>query len=172
MGVWTSAGVGGRYDPLLDDWNPISDVGAPASTCNTAVWTGTEMILWGEDNSDDDLDSGAIFRPSTDEWFPLPTESAPHADCMLGWDYWLPTHTSAWIGDSMITEGTPGHPAASIARLVTNSDVDEDGVLDVQDCAPLDASAWADPGPARDLVLPDPSLITWEPPLEPGGSIK
>ena len=39
---------GGRYDPASDLWLPISRVaGARARIGHTAVWTGTEMIVWG-----------------------------------------------------------------------------------------------------------------------------
>jgi hypothetical protein len=40
---------GGRYDPSTDTWVPISmGANAPSSRYEqTAVWTGTEMIVWG-----------------------------------------------------------------------------------------------------------------------------
>jgi len=40
---------GGRYDPATDTWVPISmGVNVPSSRFfHTAVWTGTEMIVWG-----------------------------------------------------------------------------------------------------------------------------
>jgi len=72
----------------------------------------------------------------------------------------------------MLTEAPPGHPVASLARLVTNSDVDEDGTLDVQDCAPLDGNLWSAPGPVRDLKLekvePGSVRFSWTAPLDAG----
>ena len=39
---------GGRYNPETDTWTPISGTGAaPGRYSHTAIWTGTEMILWG-----------------------------------------------------------------------------------------------------------------------------
>jgi hypothetical protein len=39
---------GSRYAPGTDSWTVTSTVGAPAARSNqTAVWTGTEMIVWG-----------------------------------------------------------------------------------------------------------------------------
>ena len=40
---------GGRYDPLTDAWTPTSTgANAPAKRYrHTAVWTGSEMIVWG-----------------------------------------------------------------------------------------------------------------------------
>src|SRR5262249_24839939 len=40
--------TGSRYDPALDTGSPISSLGAPgARGQHAAVWTGTEMIVWG-----------------------------------------------------------------------------------------------------------------------------
>jgi hypothetical protein len=39
---------GGRYDPATDTWTPTSIAGAPtAREAHTAVWAGSEMIVWG-----------------------------------------------------------------------------------------------------------------------------
>src|SRR5262249_42756333 len=39
---------GGRYNPATDHWTPLPTNGAPpASTQPQAVWTGSEMIVWG-----------------------------------------------------------------------------------------------------------------------------
>lgn len=43
-----SVSDGAAYDPETDTWSPMSNVGAPASrTLGSAVWTGTQMIMWG-----------------------------------------------------------------------------------------------------------------------------
>jgi N-acetylneuraminic acid mutarotase len=40
--------TGGRYDPAADTWTPTSTINAPSPRVgNTAVWTGSSMILWG-----------------------------------------------------------------------------------------------------------------------------
>jgi N-acetylneuraminic acid mutarotase len=40
--------TGGRYDPVGDDWTATSLASAPAARdSHTAVWTGSEMIVWG-----------------------------------------------------------------------------------------------------------------------------
>ena len=39
---------GGRYDPATNSWTLTSVEGAPLERDNhTAVWTGSEMIVWG-----------------------------------------------------------------------------------------------------------------------------
>ena len=41
-------GTGGRYDPNMDTWTATSTTNAPnARWDHTAVWTGSEMIIWG-----------------------------------------------------------------------------------------------------------------------------
>src|SRR4029453_18714955 len=42
---------GGRYNPSTDRWSPTSTTNAPtARQYPTAVWTGSEMIVWGGDD--------------------------------------------------------------------------------------------------------------------------
>ena len=39
---------GGRYNPATDSWTPTGTINAPAGRArHTAVWTGSEMIVWG-----------------------------------------------------------------------------------------------------------------------------
>ena len=40
--------TGGRYNPSTDSWTATSTTNAPAARVDhTAVWTGSEMIVWG-----------------------------------------------------------------------------------------------------------------------------
>ena len=40
--------TGGRYNPSTDSWTATSTTNAPdARDDHTAVWTGSEMIVWG-----------------------------------------------------------------------------------------------------------------------------
>ena len=42
--------TGGRYNPITDSWTATSTTNAPAGRgFHTAVWTGSEMIVWGGD---------------------------------------------------------------------------------------------------------------------------
>ena len=38
---------GGRYNPAANSWTALPTTGAPAAREHTAVWTGSEMIVWG-----------------------------------------------------------------------------------------------------------------------------
>ena len=43
-----SLNTGGRYNPGTDTWTATSTTNAPAARAfHTAVWTGSEMIVWG-----------------------------------------------------------------------------------------------------------------------------
>jgi hypothetical protein len=46
--------TGGRYSPASDGWTPTTTANAPeAREDQTAVWTGSEMVVWGGINIDD-----------------------------------------------------------------------------------------------------------------------
>jgi hypothetical protein len=66
-------GAGARYNPAANTWTPVSIVSAPvARDSHTAVWTGTEMIIWGGWNGASVESSGARYNPTVDSWAALP----------------------------------------------------------------------------------------------------
>ncbi len=69
-------GDGGRYNPQSNTWAPMSSVGAPSPRdIHSAVWTGTEMIIWGGLGASGYLNDGARYNPVTDTWTALPTSA-------------------------------------------------------------------------------------------------
>src|SRR5437764_12591161 len=63
-----------------DTWTPTSLTGAPdGRVAHTAVWTGSEMIVWGGDNCllACDVNTGGRYNPSTDSWTATSTTNAP-----------------------------------------------------------------------------------------------
>ena len=49
---------------------------------HTAVWTGSEMIVWGGfDSGTSYLNTGGRYNPSTDSWTATSTTNAP--DCAI-----------------------------------------------------------------------------------------
>ena len=53
---------------------------APEGRFNhTAVWTGTEMIVWGGNNGYFFLNRGGKYAPSTDSWIAVSITNAPHS---------------------------------------------------------------------------------------------
>jgi hypothetical protein len=106
MIVWGGAGegagnylnTGGRYDPSTDSWTATSTTNAPIGrTGHTAVWTGSEMIIWGGfTGSPGGLNTGGRYNPDTDSWTATSTTNAPDARFY---------HTAVWSGSEMIVWG-------------------------------------------------------------------
>ena len=71
--------TGGRYNPLTDTWTATSQVNAPAARAGpTAVWTGSEMIVWGGgDAGFTQLNTGGRYNPATDSWTSTSLTNAP-----------------------------------------------------------------------------------------------
>ncbi|PYL83465.1 MAG: hypothetical protein DMF17_13060 [Verrucomicrobia bacterium] len=73
--------IGGRYNPTTDSWVATSTISAPAGReAHTAVWSGSEMIVWGGyffDGSDHYLNTGGRYNPGTDTWTATSTTNAP-----------------------------------------------------------------------------------------------
>ncbi len=45
-GDFVIATTGARYNPVTNSWRATSTINAPAPGVYTAVWTGSEMIVW------------------------------------------------------------------------------------------------------------------------------
>ncbi|MBZ5637627.1 MAG: hypothetical protein LAO51_02600 [Acidobacteriia bacterium] len=95
--------TGGRYDPVVDAWMPISSAGAARGrSYHSAVWTGHTMVVWGGYWSDGTttylLDTGGRYDPSADTWTPISTAGAPSP--RFG-------HAAVWTGAAMVVWG--GH---------------------------------------------------------------
>src|SRR4029077_3303993 len=59
-------------------WTPTSMTNVPAErTGHTAVWTGSEMIVWGGSSTTMALNTGGRYDPSTDSWTATSTTNAP-----------------------------------------------------------------------------------------------
>src|SRR6202035_1693441 len=87
--------TGGRYNPGSDSWIITSTTNAPDPRYeHTAVWTGSEMIVWGGSGGGGDLTSGGRYNPSTDSW--IATGDSPSA---------RDAHTAVWTGSEMIIWG-------------------------------------------------------------------
>jgi len=80
-----------------DTWTPTTTTNAPdARYFHTAVWTGSEMIIWGGQNSDSVFNTGARYNPSTDSWTTTSITNAPDARS---------AHTAVWTGNEMVVWG-------------------------------------------------------------------
>ncbi len=86
--------VGGRYDPSTDSWTPtaIPSVPSPRSD-HSAVWTGTQMIIWGGTGGGS---TGGRYDPALDSWSPTSMTNVPAS---------RKEHTAVWTGDRMVVWG-------------------------------------------------------------------
>ena len=96
--------TGSRYDPLTDSWTPTGSVGAPRKrAAHSAVWTGTEMIVWGI------FPDGARYDPVADSWVPT-NDSNPSEKRIDHVAVWTGAEMIVWAGDfpigSLDPEGT------------------------------------------------------------------
>ncbi len=117
MIVWGGSGdtinfffnTGGRYNPSTNSWTATSTANVPAPrNAHTAVWTGTQMIVWGGQVSNGPSNTGGRYNPSTNSWTATSTANAPEAR-------WFPT--AVWTGSEMIVWG--GERANNLVPLNT-----------------------------------------------------
>jgi N-acetylneuraminic acid mutarotase len=89
--------TGGRYDPNTDSWTPTNTTAAPSERSEQiAVWTGSEMIVWGGGDRFDYFDTGGRYNPALNSWTPTQTRFAP-----VG----RREHTAVWTGTEVIVWG-------------------------------------------------------------------
>lgn len=90
--------TGGRFNPATGAWTATNFANAPfARWQHTAIWTGSEMIVWGGDNSTGTFyNNGSRYRPSTDTWTIVNPISNPAGRS---------DHSTVWTGTEMIVWG-------------------------------------------------------------------
>ena len=72
-------------------------LGVPSARCNhTAIWTGSEMIVWGGNFNNN---TGGRYNPVIDIWVATTTSGAPSGRY---------DHTGIWTGSEMIVWGGNG----------------------------------------------------------------
>ncbi len=91
---------GMAYRPATDMWREVSMVGAPtARHGHTATWNGTEMLVWGGRDSNQNvlLNDGARYAPVSDSWLPISMLAAPQARYFHS-AVWSPFGLLVWGG--------------------------------------------------------------------------
>lgn len=100
----TAFDSGGAFDPVLNQWSNISTGGAPSPrwfpSSIGAVWTGTEMIVWGGSVFQGGMigvtNTGGRYNPSTDSWSSTTLAGAP---------LMRRGHTMHWAGTKLVVWG-------------------------------------------------------------------
>lgn len=94
--TYTELNTGAQYLKDANSWKAMSAI-ATARSLHSAVWTGTEMIIWGgQTNGNQVLNTGLKYNPVTSTWTPISTINAPAA---------RRGHTAIWTGTEMIIWG-------------------------------------------------------------------
>ena len=105
MIVWGGSGcgnncrwnTGGRYNPTMDSWTATSTTDAPSARWNhAALWSGSEMIIWGGTDQTNYLRTGGRYKPNTDTWVPT---------AIPGTIPGRTSFTAVWSGSEMIVWG-------------------------------------------------------------------
>ena len=105
--------TGGRYNPSTNSWVATSTTNAPAGRYDhTAVWTGSEMIVWGGVGSDY-FNTGGRYNPNTNSWTATSTTHAPAGRY---------DHTAVWTGSEMIVWGGYGGANPANPRFLNTGD--------------------------------------------------
>lgn len=78
-------------------WSPTSLVNAPSPRVwHKAVWTGSEMIIWGGQSNFMDVNTGGVYNLASNSWTHTSTTNAPTG---------REIHTAIWTGSKMIIWG-------------------------------------------------------------------
>ncbi len=91
---------GGEYDPAGNTWTPTDALDVDlvdVRSSHTAVWTGTQMIVWGGQNATlQQLGSGGVYTPGGPDYWTATNASGPAA---------REGHSAVWTGTSMLVFG-------------------------------------------------------------------
>ncbi len=137
--------TGGIYDLANDNWTSTNSIEAPSvRKAHTAVWTGSEMVVWGGViGYSSYLNTGGVYNPLTNMWFSTSDTNAPSV---------RKNHTAVWTGNEMVVWG--GYDG---------SHLDTGGIYDPVTDIWLDTSTLGLP-PAREkhtAVWTGDKMIVW-----------
>jgi hypothetical protein len=136
FGPGTPLADGALWDPVSGAWTEVAPSPLDPRASVTAVWTGTEAILWGGGANLGSRVDGAAYDPATDTWTSIPDAPGPG----------IPSYRSpiVWTGVELVAIelGAAWDPAAQRWRELPDDPV---GILS----GDLVRAAWT----GRDLVV-------------------
>ncbi len=95
-GFWRLA-AGWAYRPTDKSWAKINQGLGHVANGAAAVWTGSEMIIWGGlTHANYAINTGKIYNPDTDSWTSISTTNAPEGRSSA---------SAFWTGSKMIVWG-------------------------------------------------------------------
>lgn len=161
MIVWSGFGAnstslpssGAIYSPVTDSWRTMSSAGAPEGRTNaTAIWTGTELIVWGGyaqgpvgGTPGPALGNGARYNPATDTWQPMAVTNGPGARS---------GYSAVWTGNRLIIWG-----GNTLSGAATNTGAEYDPATDTWQ--PLPASGAPTARAGHSATWTGSEMIIW-----------
>jgi hypothetical protein len=109
--LFTPVAGGAVFNPATSTWTALPSTNQPAArTHATAVWTGSQMIVFGGQGAGfAKLNSGGAFDPVSNTWAPLPTTGAPSGRF---------AHTATWSGTQMVVFGGSAPSATNTGGIL------------------------------------------------------
>ena len=98
----TLFGDGAAFDPATNQWSKVPKAPIKARSGQVAVWTGSEMIVWGGAGIGETnlaFNDGAAYDPSAQKW-----RRIAKAPLSAGFGY---GYTGVWTGKQMVIWGGP-----------------------------------------------------------------
>jgi N-acetylneuraminic acid mutarotase len=105
---WSNFNNGGRYNPVTNTWTSMSTTGAPvARGGHVAVWTGTEMIIWGGlgTSLSGSWNDGGRYNPQTNTWTAISSVNAPSGRHYAR-AFWTGSKMIVWGGQESYAQST------------------------------------------------------------------
>jgi N-acetylneuraminic acid mutarotase len=158
---------GAIYNPLTDNWTSISSTNAPSARgYHTAIWTGSEMIVWGGYGSSSILNDGKKYNPTTDTWTTISSTNAPSARY---------SHSAKWTGSEMIiwggrdtensfNDGAKYNPSTDTWTSITTSNAPSARYLHASEWTGSKMLVWGGKNTSADFNsggIYDPSANSW-----------
>lgn len=138
---------GFSWDPDTNAWTPIAESPLTGRSAAGAVFTGTEIVIWGGyGEGQTPLGNGAAYDPEADSWRLLP--DAPIGPA-------IPVAT-VWTGEEVLVWGSSDRSAASREGAAYNPNTNEWRRLpDAPAAINLGSAVWAngDPKQRHEMII-------------------
>jgi hypothetical protein len=85
---------GAAYDPQTRTWRVLAPAPLGGRVYAAAVWTGSEVVVWGGSFGDVTVSDAAAYNPATDTWRTLPPAPIAVANYADG--------SAVWTGDRVV----------------------------------------------------------------------
>jgi DNA-directed RNA polymerase specialized sigma24 family protein/N-acetylneuraminic acid mutarotase len=98
-----------------EGWRTVATAPLSGRSSQSAVWTGTEMIVWGGVTAEGFSAEGAAYDPRADRWRKIatgPLDARAEHDAV-----WTGTEMIVWGGEGRGVSRPPGSPSGSNLRL-------------------------------------------------------